>query len=107
MASLGLFLRLPEATVDLTSWNHWRMPSLENGTLPTEETFGPGSLRLNTKSHRRKQQNSSEPFADTQEFGVATEREDGVSTVILRTYIGMSKRLSSHPGRNICANTIA
>ena len=41
MASLGLFLRLPEGTVDLTSWNHWRMPSLENGTLPTEETFGP------------------------------------------------------------------
>ena len=41
MASLGLFLHLPEATVDLTSWNHWRMPSLENGTLLTEETFGP------------------------------------------------------------------
>jgi hypothetical protein len=25
---LGLFLRLPDATIDLTSWNHWRMPSI-------------------------------------------------------------------------------
>jgi hypothetical protein len=41
MTALGLFLRLPEGTVDITSWNHWRMPAIENGTLPTDETFGP------------------------------------------------------------------
>ena len=27
-ASLGLFLRMPEASVDLTPWNHWRMPAI-------------------------------------------------------------------------------
>ncbi len=34
--ALGLFLRLPDATVDLTPWNHWRLPAIisadvENG----------------------------------------------------------------------------
>ena len=36
-----MFLRLPEETVDLTSWNHWRMPAIENATLQTDESFGP------------------------------------------------------------------
>ncbi len=27
-ASLGLFLRMPDASVDLTPWNHWRMPAV-------------------------------------------------------------------------------
>jgi hypothetical protein len=24
-------------TVDLTSWNHWPLPTTENGTLPTDD----------------------------------------------------------------------
>ena len=28
-SSLGLFLPLPEATVDVTAWNHWRMPAID------------------------------------------------------------------------------
>ena len=27
-AALGLFLRLPDVTVDLTPWNHWRLPDI-------------------------------------------------------------------------------
>jgi hypothetical protein len=26
--ALGLFLRLPDANIDLTPWNHWRLPSI-------------------------------------------------------------------------------
>jgi MFS family permease len=39
--ALALFLRLPNAKVDLTSWNHWPLPAAENGALPTEDSFGP------------------------------------------------------------------
>ena len=41
MTALALFLRLPDATIDLTSWNHWRMPVTENASLPTDDDFGP------------------------------------------------------------------
>jgi len=40
MTALALFLRLPDATVDLTSWNHWRLPAT-TGTLPTDDDRGP------------------------------------------------------------------
>ena len=33
--ALGLFLRLPETTVDLTPWNHWPVPA-----IPTDVTLG-------------------------------------------------------------------
>lgn len=29
---LGMFLRLPDTTVDVTPWNHWRMPVIPDGT---------------------------------------------------------------------------
>lgn len=41
MTTLALFLRLPDSTVDLTSWNHWRMPAVENGTMAKAEDIGP------------------------------------------------------------------
>jgi len=41
MTSLALFLRLPDATVDLTSWNHWRLPAVEEGSPPPGEDSGP------------------------------------------------------------------
>jgi MFS family permease len=41
MTALGLFLRLPDARVDLTSWNYWRAPATGNGALPTDDDFGP------------------------------------------------------------------
>ena len=41
MTALVLFLRLPDTTVDLTSWNHWRLPATQNVALPTENDFGP------------------------------------------------------------------
>ena len=39
--NLALFLRLPDSTVDLTSWNHWRLPPVENGTMAKAEDLGP------------------------------------------------------------------
>ena len=38
---MALFLRLPNAKVDLTSWNHWPLPATENGGIPTDDSFGP------------------------------------------------------------------
>jgi MFS family permease len=39
--SLGLFLRLPEAPVDLSAWNHWRMPAVDEATIRDENDAGP------------------------------------------------------------------
>jgi MFS family permease len=41
MTILALFQRLPDATVDLTSWNRWRLPAMGNGTLAVDEYLGP------------------------------------------------------------------
>ena len=41
MTALALFLRLPDARVDLTSWNYWRAPAIGPGALPTDDDFGP------------------------------------------------------------------
>jgi MFS family permease len=41
MTVLALFLRLPETTVDLTSWNSWRLPATQNRALPSDDDFGP------------------------------------------------------------------
>jgi hypothetical protein len=37
-----LFLRLPAATVDVTAWNHWRLPDLEADALPAGVRLWPG-----------------------------------------------------------------
>jgi MFS family permease len=39
--ALAFFLRLPDASVDLTSWNHWRLPVVSNGTSAMDEDSGP------------------------------------------------------------------
>lgn len=41
MTALALFLRLPDSTVDLTSWNHWRLPAAQNAGVATDEDLGP------------------------------------------------------------------
>ncbi len=41
MTALTLFLRLPDATVDLTSWNHWRLPAMEKDTPSIDGDLGP------------------------------------------------------------------
>jgi MFS family permease len=40
-ASLGLFLRLPEGTVDLTPWNHWKMPATDEAGILADDDAGP------------------------------------------------------------------
>jgi MFS family permease len=39
--TLALFTRLPEATVDLTTWNHWPVPDPDAGALPEGYESGP------------------------------------------------------------------
>jgi hypothetical protein len=41
VTSLVLFLRLPDAKVDLTSWNHWRLPVVKTGMEALGEDIGP------------------------------------------------------------------
>jgi MFS family permease len=41
MTALALFLRLPDTTVDLTSWNHWRLPVVKYGAETPDDDFGP------------------------------------------------------------------
>jgi hypothetical protein len=38
---LALFLHLPDETVDVTSWNHWRLPAVKNDTMTIHDDFGP------------------------------------------------------------------
>jgi MFS family permease len=38
--SLSLFLKLPEATVDVTPWVHWRLPMVSRGNM-TDDDSGP------------------------------------------------------------------
>jgi hypothetical protein len=38
---LAQFLRLPDATVDLTTWNHWAVPKLGKNALPEGDDSGP------------------------------------------------------------------
>jgi Transmembrane secretion effector len=39
--ALALFLRLPDTTVDLTSWNHWRLPVVKYSAETPDDDFGP------------------------------------------------------------------
>lgn len=39
--ALALFLRLPDAAVDLTAWNHWPVPELNGDALPAGNDSGP------------------------------------------------------------------
>jgi MFS family permease len=39
--TLALFSRLPEATVDLTTWNHWPVPDPDANALPAGYESGP------------------------------------------------------------------
>jgi hypothetical protein len=41
MTALALFLHLPETTVDLTSWNHWRLPVTKGEDVRTDHDLGP------------------------------------------------------------------
>jgi MFS family permease len=41
MTGLALFFRLPDATVDLSSWNAWRLPTTKNGISAADVDLGP------------------------------------------------------------------
>ena len=40
-AALGLFLRLPNANIDVTPWIHWPTPRIVNGTATADDDAGP------------------------------------------------------------------
>jgi hypothetical protein len=39
--ALALFLHLPGETVDVSSWNHWRLPAVNENTIAMDDDFGP------------------------------------------------------------------
>jgi MFS family permease len=43
---LVLFLRLPQATVDLTAWNHWPVPDLDSDVLSEGYESGPALVTV-------------------------------------------------------------
>jgi MFS family permease len=107
MTALALFLRLPDARVDLTSWNYWRAPATGNAALRQMTTLAQCLSPSNIKSLQKRSRNFSKRFSNTDGFGAVTARAGGASSATWKNQIGTSKRSSLAPGRNISANTNA
>jgi MFS family permease len=70
---LALFLRLPEATVDLTAWNHWPLPDPNTDALPAGYESGP--VLVTVEYHVDPE--STEPFAKAMRRYGRIRRRDG------------------------------
>jgi len=71
-ASLGFFVRLPDLSLDLTPWNHWRLPD----HIPAEiDTEGP---ILVTVEYQVKADHAAEFLEAMREYG-RIRRRDGAS----------------------------
>jgi MFS family permease len=68
---LGLFLRLPDASIDLTPWNHWRLPSI----VDTDADAGP---ILVTVEYHVDPERVSEFIKTMRQYG-RVRRRDGAS----------------------------
>jgi MFS family permease len=89
--ALAPFLRLPDTTVDLTSWNNWRLPATKDQALPTDHHFGPVLVTSNIKLLQKKPRSSSQRFVNIDGFGVATARAAGAFSATWRMRISTSK----------------
>src|SRR5262249_11843666 len=74
-AALGLFLRLPELNVDVTPWNHWRLPAVIDGEPATSED-GPV---LVTVEYRVEPEHAS-GFIEAMHLFARVRRRDGASS---------------------------
>ena len=50
--ALGLWMRLPDTTADVSPWNHWRMPAIVQDVAPELEQ-GPVLVTLEYRVHQR------------------------------------------------------
>ena len=73
--ALALFLRLPAATVDVTAWNHWRLPDLDGDSLPSGYDSGPV---LVTAEYEVAPDNAKEFIEAIRRYG-RVRRRDGAS----------------------------
>lgn len=72
---LAWFFRLPDATVDLTTWNHWPLPNIDDDTLPGGFDSGPV---LVTVEYEVAPENANEFLRAVRRYG-RIRRRDGAS----------------------------
>lgn len=73
--ALAFFFRLPDATVDLTAWNHWPLPEIVDDILPGGYDSGPA---LVTVEYEVEPQNAKEFLKAVRRYG-RIRRRDGAS----------------------------
>ena len=79
--ALAPLLRLPDTTVDLTSWNHWRLPATADHVLPTDDNFGPV---LVTVEYQVAAEQAAEFLAAVRQHGRIRRRDGARSWGIFR-----------------------
>ena len=77
-AALGLVAKLPDATGDVSPWNHWRMPAIVEDVRP-EFDEGPVLVTVEIGSAAIGRGSSSTRCASTAAFGVGTAPSGGAS----------------------------
>jgi hypothetical protein len=78
--TLALFWRLPSATVDLAAWNHWRLPTVQNGQLGRDGDSGPVLVTIEYEVAPR---NVSD-FLQARRFGPVRRRDGAIRWGIFR-----------------------
>lgn len=73
--ALASVFRLPDATVDLTAWNHWPLPDIGDDTLPDGYESGPVLVTL---EYEVEPENVTEFLKAVRRFG-RIRRRDGAS----------------------------
>jgi MFS family permease len=101
--ALGLFLKLPDATVDLTPWVHWRLPTILKGD-PAADDAGP---ILVTVEYDVGKSRSSRQCISMDVFGDVTAPIDGESFRTWKNRIATSKHFWWIPGPNTRGSTSA
>jgi Transmembrane secretion effector len=104
--ALAPFLRLPDTAVDLSSWNHWRLPAADGHALPTSDDFGPV---LVTVEYQVAAEEAEEFLAAVRQHGRIRRRDGARRWGIFRDMenmrISMSKPSMSLLGPSIFADT--
>jgi len=107
MTAFAWFMPLPETTVDLTSWNHWRLAITKGEALPSDNDFGPVLVTVEYQVTSQQAREFLKALRQHAAFDAVTVRKGGVSSATWKMRRGTSKHSSSPPGRSISANTTA
>jgi len=90
--ALALFLRLPDATVDLTAWNHWRVPALDGRVLASGDDSGPV---LVTVEYEVMPENDQEFIKTARRYGRIRRRDGAMRWGIYRDVENASRYLET------------